>query len=150
MRSVICWPRPSFWSTRDGDAWGPDFGIQGVPKLEPSEATHTRAQRRGRAFALAACSKRNLFSRRAALLRLIMPSPFCLCAFAPKVPRFALDPRVRSLWQAGLLPSLFFLAFVYSRSLCCCYHPPFLDGEPELSSELRRAGSGASFPQNRE
>jgi hypothetical protein len=39
---------------------------------------------RGRAFALAVCSERYRFSRRTALLRHIMPSPFFrLYAFAP-------------------------------------------------------------------
>ena len=141
MRPVIYRPGSSFWSTIDGDGWGPDFGIQGVPKLEPSEATHTRAQRRGHAFALVACSKRYRLSLRAALLRHIMAPPFfCPCVFAPQIPRFSFDPQVRSLYQAGLLLSLFFLAFVNSRSPLLLPLPSF--SRWRTGTQLRASSSG--------
>lgn len=40
---------------------GARFWDPGILKLEPSEATHTHAQRRGRAFAVTARSKEVLF-----------------------------------------------------------------------------------------
>lgn len=114
-----------------------------VPKLEPSEATHIRAQRRGRAFALTACSKRHRLSLRAALLRHIMPSPFlCLRLRSPKYLAFLLTLKSDRYTK---------LAFSYPGSswylsipdpLCYYCSPPFLNGEPELSSKLLRAGLG--------